>query len=224
MTARAGSLGGHSDLPEFLWGAEEVTETPLLTAESKPTTAGHVPGEVGLWVFVLGDMTVFAVLLVMLMRQRHTDPTVVGASATHLVPNLGFVNTLVLLLSSYLVVYAVHAHRRDAHRTAGRFIVAAIGCAAVFATVKSIEYGRAIGAGFTPTTNVFFNYYFALTGFHLLHVIIGSALLSWWWVKTRRRRAWSSSRLAVESIAVYWHMVDLLWIAIFTLTYLVCPQ
>jgi nitric oxide reductase NorE protein len=224
MTVRTGPIGGYPELPEFLSGAAEDVDTRPRAKEPKSPGAGHVPGEIGVWLFVLGDMTVFAALLAMLMWQRRSDPTLVAASAAHLIPDLGFLNTLVLLLSSYLVVHAIHAHRRDAHRAAGRFVVAAMGCAAVFATLKAVEYAHEIGAGFTPTSNVFFNYYFALTGLHLLHVLIGSALLTWWWIKTKRQETWSSSQLAVEGIAVYWHMVDLLWIAIFTLVYLVCPQ
>jgi nitric oxide reductase NorE protein len=224
MTVRTDALDGDAELPEFLSGATDDVVSPLRPAPTRSAGAAHIPGEIGIWIFILGDMMVFAALLSMLMWQRKTLPGEVGASAAHLMPNLGFANTFVLLLSSYLVVHAVHAHRRDAHRDAGRFVVAALGCAAVFAVLKAIEYAREIAAGFTQTTNVFFNYYFALTGLHLLHVIAGSALLSWWWVKTRRARTWSSSQVVVEGVAVYWHMVDLLWIAIFTLTYLVCPR
>jgi nitric oxide reductase NorE protein len=212
------------ELPEFLSGTDEEPARPRHTEPAAEVPNGRVPGETGLWVFVLGDMTVFAALMVMMMRQRHADPTLVADSAEHLMPGAGFLNTLVLLLSSYLVVRALHAHRRDDHSGASRFIVSAIACAVAFAIVKGVEYTNEIGAGFTPTTNVFFNYYFGLTGLHLVHVTIGSVLLGWWLKTTRRQATWSTSRRTVEGIAVYWHMVDLLWIAIFTLAYLVCPQ
>jgi len=81
-----------------------------------------------------------------------------------------------------------------------------------------------LSAGHTPATGPFFTFYFVLTGLHLLHVFVGTALLSAWTVMLRRRRPWSGSRRAVEGIAVYWHMVDLLWIAIFALAYLVCAE
>jgi nitric oxide reductase NorE protein len=224
MTLRTDPVDGKPDLPEFLCGAAEDNVPRPRPTMARSGTAGHVPGEIGIWIFVLGDMTVFAALLAMLLWERRSQPALVAESAAHLMPTMGFINTLTLLVSSYLVVYAIHAHRRDAHREARRFVAAAIGCAAVFATVKAIEYTREIGAGFTPTTDIFFNYYFALTGLHLLHVLIGVTLLTWWWIMTKRGRTWLSSQVAVEGVAVYWHMVDLLWIAIFTLAYLVSPQ
>jgi nitric oxide reductase NorE protein len=211
------------ELPEFLGGAGE-TKRLVARAHVARRRSGHVPGEPGIWIFILGDVTVFAALLAMLLWTRRHEPSLIAESAARLMPNVGFVNTLVLLSSSYLVVHAIHAHRRDAFGQARRFVVAAIGCAVVFATLKAIEYASEIATGVTPSTNVFFNYYFALTGLHLLHVAVGSALMVWWWNALRRRTAWSSARVLGEGVAAYWHMVDLLWIAIFTLTYLVCPQ
>ena len=64
-------------------------------------------------------------------------------------------------------------------------------------------------------------FYFVLTGIHLVHVIVGSGLLAGWIAKARARRPWDVSRRYVEAAAVYWHMVDLLWVVIFTLVYLV---
>jgi nitric oxide reductase NorE protein len=223
MTTRIGPLDDHYDLPEFLTSTTDYVEPPVRD-KPRDTAAGRVPGEVGIWVFVLGDMTVFAVLLAMLMWQRRSETALIAESASHLMPNLGFFNTLVLLTSSFLVVQALHAHRLGMYHRAAGFIAAAVGCAALFASVKAIEYAHEIDAGHTPNANVFFNYYYALTGLHLLHVVIGSALLSWWWSKTQHHKAFSNSRIAVEGVATYWHMVDLLWIAIFTLSYLVCSQ
>jgi nitric oxide reductase NorE protein len=224
MTVRPRPVDQQEDLPEFLSDTVDDVTSPRRETMRNPTATGHVPGEIGIWVFILGDMTVFAALLTMMMWQLSSKPALVSESARHLGPGFGFFNTLVLLVSSYLVVLAVHAHRRDAHKRVRTCVAAAIGCAAMFATIKAVEYAHEIGAGYTPNANVFFNYYYALTGLHLLHVMVGTALLTWWWAKAKRRRTWSSSSVVVESVAVYWHMVDLLWIAIFTLAYLVCAQ
>jgi nitric oxide reductase NorE protein len=103
-------------------------------------------------------------------------------------------------------------------------IAGAVGCAAVFAGLKAFEYYSAISSGHTPSTGTFFTFYFVLTGLHLLHVIVGTALLLVWQAMLKRRRSWTGSQKVAEGIASYWHMVDFLWVAIFTLVYLVSAE
>lgn len=177
-----------------------------------------------MWIFILGDMTIFGAIMIALMALRYREPELVVESAARLLVDIGFANTLVLLISSYLVICAIQAHRVGRGRAASYFIVGALCCGATFIGLKAVEYSCEIFSGATPTTNVFFTYYFALTGLHVVHVMIGAALLRWWWASARSGRSWTRSQVAVEAIAVYWHMVDLLWIAIFTLAYLVCAQ
>jgi len=212
------------DLPEFLQTAEDEFRRCRPPEESRSTTAGRIPGEVGLWIFILGDMTIFGALLLMSMREYHAQRGLFAESAARLFPAIGVINTLVLLLSSYLVVCGIYAHRSGRHHRTVIFVAGAVGCAAVFVALKCAEYWHEILNGATPATNLFFTYYFALTGLHLVHVLIGSALLTAWCVMARRQRSWQQSRTTAEGISVYWHMVDLLWIAIFTLVYLVCAQ
>jgi nitric oxide reductase NorE protein len=222
MTADSRSTCADPGLPDFLCfdgePAWESTQTPT------GRVVGHIPGEGGVWIFILGDMTLFGAILAAVMWERHRRPAFVADSAAHLQAGFGATNTIVLLVSSYLVVWAIHAHRSERHRVARGCVIGALVCAGVFVVLKTMEYGYEFRAGFTPWTNVFFTYYFALTGLHLLHVIIGAVLLTWWWRMARHNRPWPQSRVSVEAIAVYWHMVDLLWIAIFTLVYLVCAQ
>jgi nitric oxide reductase NorE protein len=90
-----------------------------------------------------------------------------------------------------------------------------------FGVVKAFEYTHEIGSGHVPSSSIFFTFYFVLTGIHLVHVLVGSGLLLGWMAKAHARRRWDSSRRYVEAAAVYWHMVDLLWVVIFTLVYLV---
>jgi nitric oxide reductase NorE protein len=211
------------DLPEFLWGSvDDVVR--LRPPRPGKTRVGHIPGEAGLWVFILGDMTVFAAILLVFLWERRSDPVAFKGSAHQLIQPVGAVNTLVLLLSSYLVVRALFAHRADRHPQARRLVAGAVGCAAVFAGLKAIEYYREISAGHTPSSGIFFTFYFVLTGLHLLHVIVGAVLLLTWQAMLQRRRPWTGARKAAEAIASYWHMVDLLWVAIFALVYLVSAE
>ena len=100
----------------------------------------------------------------------------------------------------------------------------AIGCAAGFAALKAVEYTSELSSGHTPASGLFFTFYFVLTGLHLLHVVIGSGLLLAWQGMLKRGRSWVQVRGLAEGIASYWHMVDLLWVAIFAIVYLVSAE
>ena len=127
-----------SELPEFLGGTvdDRVEVRPRLPNE-RP---GHIPGEAGLWIFLLGDMTLFAAILLAFLWKRRSDPLGFKDAAHQLIQPIGAVNTLVLLLSSYLVVRALFAHRAARYLDARRLITGAIGCAVIFAGLKAIEY------------------------------------------------------------------------------------
>jgi nitric oxide reductase NorE protein len=208
-----------ADLPEFVW---TDVPAPRRSLAVRPHAEGHIPGEAGLWIFILGDMSLFGAFFIVLMWERHGQPALFAQSAGELSPTIGAINTLVLLVSSYLVVAATWAHRRGDQPLAARWLAGAAACAVVFAALKGLEYFHTLAGGNTPGSNMFFTFYFVLTGVHLLHVLIGTALLTLWARQLRRRRSWETARTVGEGVAVYWHMVDLLWIAIFTLVYLVC--
>ncbi|KAA0080109.1 cytochrome c oxidase subunit 3 family protein [Mycolicibacterium sp. P9-64] len=210
------------ELPEFLGGAaEELTGAP---ARPGPKSPGHIPGEAGLWIFILGDMTLFAAIMLVFLWDRRSQPEVFNEAAHQLLQPIGAVNTLVLLLSSYLVVRALAAHRAGRYGSAGHLVIGAIGCAAVFGGLKAVEYSSELSSGHTPASGTFFTFYFILTGLHLLHVVVGSALLLAWNGKLKRGRPWAGVQRFIEGIACYWHMVDLLWVAIFALVYLVSAE
>ena len=183
--------------------------------------ARRLPGEEGTWVFIFGDMTVFAVLFGVYLYYRSADPVLFNGSQARLNQTFGVVNTLILLSSSLLVVTAVRAVRQRENALAGRLIVGAMVCGALFVVNKGIEYGHEISQGFLPATDQFFTYFYVMTGLHLVHVIVGMGLL--WFMLTLIRRSeltpWQNSYL--DGAACFWHMVDLLWIIIFPLLYLV---
>jgi nitric oxide reductase NorE protein len=213
----------YPDLPEFLWGGDGVDDVVVRLRPAK-IRPGHIPGEAGLWIFILGDMTLFAAIMLVFLWERRSDPVSFEASARQLIQPIGAANTIVLLLSSYLVVRALFAHRGGRQASARRLVIGAVGCAAIFAGLKAVEYRSELSAGHTPASGTFFTFYFVLTGLHLLHVVVGSALLLTWAAMLKRRRSWPGSQKAAEGIASYWHMVDLLWVAIFALVYLVSAE
>ncbi len=200
----------------FLWTSGEAPGGGTRTSD-KPTVAG-LPGEVGLWVFVLGDMTIFGAFFAVFARELRSDRATFGEAAAALYQPIGVANTLLLLVSSYAVVVALHAYRQRRSRATQHALGVAMLCGLAFIGSKAVEYSLEIGGGHTPGSNTYFTFYYVMTGVHLLHVLIGLVLLGVW-VKAGRSGA-SPGRGYVEGAAVYWHMVDLLWIVIFGLLYL----
>jgi len=182
----------------------------------------HVPGEPGMWVLLFGDMTVFAVLFIVYLHARGHNRELFAQSQSALNKNFGAINTLVLLSSSLLIVMAGRAmHSARWVHLAQRLTLAGAAVGACFVVVKVLEYHEKVAAGITPTTNEFFTYYFVLTGLHLAHVLAGLAILLAL-SRLARMPQPNASRLAFfEGGSCFWHMVDLLWIVIFPLVFLV---
>ena len=180
----------------------------------------HIPGEVGIWVFVLGDMTVFAMLFCGFVFYRAEQLELYLQSQATLNQAFGAINTLLLLSSSWFVVMGTHAARRDARALARRLISAAFLCGAAFSVMKFFEYREKALAGLSPLTNEFYSFYYMLTGLHLLHVLIGMIVLVAVFRKARNGFRAPSDTVFLECSATYWHMVDLLWIVLFPLLYL----
>jgi nitric oxide reductase NorE protein len=180
---------------------------------------GRMLGDLNVWIFVLGDLVFFGAYFVIFMVYRHQEKAVFLASQPHLSVIIGALNTVVLLTSSRFVALAVQAARRGEFERSRQLISYGELCGVAFVAIKALEWAHEISHGFTLVRNDFFMFYFMLTGVHLVHVLVGLVVLV---VVNRelrspsRRRSW-----IVESGAVYWHMVDLLWVVIFALLYLV---
>ncbi len=180
----------------------------------------HIPGEVGVWVFILGDMVVFALLFGVFVFYRAADVSLFASAQLSLNQSLGALNTLLLLTSSWFVVHGVEAVRAHRAQLARGLLAAAFGCGLGFMVVKYFEYGEKLRAGHTITSNDFFMYYYLLTGIHLLHVTIGMGVLAYLWRRLHNTADMQGQLSAVESGASFWHMVDILWILLFALVYL----
>ncbi len=184
---------------------------------------GHVPGEPGIWVLLFGDIAMFTVLFTVYLQRRGADETLFAESQATLNRTFGVVNTLVLLSSSLLVVFAVRALRSErSHHLAARLLLAGATVGSCFVVIKVFEYHEKVEAGITPNTNEFFLYYFVLTGIHLAHVAIGLGVLLVLWGLARRPERTRTHVALVEGGGCFWHLVDLLWIVLFPLLFLVC--
>ncbi|MDE2410263.1 MAG: cytochrome c oxidase subunit 3 [Sphingomonadales bacterium] len=190
------------------------------TDDGKPGNMqkSKVPGEPGIWVLILGEMSVFAVMFVSFLLARSGEVAQFHLSCQQLDRGSAVLNTIVLLTSSLFVAMGVRAARERSTLVARRLFLAGAALGFAFVTVKSHEYYVLLERGVTLSTNMFFSYYFGLTILHLIHVAAGVVillLLGW------RLELLSSKLAIVESAGCWWHMVDLLWVIIFPLLYLV---
>lgn len=189
-------------------------------AEGSSPQHKRLPGEEGIWVFVLGDMFVFSLFFGTYLYYFHEQPELFLQSQDLLNKNYGAINTLLLLTSSWFVATAMQLYRGGNNKSAARFTASAFACGLGFAIIKITEFSEKFAAGITLTTNDFFMFYFMFTGIHFIHVLIGLVVLFICW-RTAHATADGSGLRTMENGATFWHMVDLLWIVLFPLLYLV---
>jgi len=189
------------------------------TAESEQ--APRIPGEPGVWILLFGEMSFFAALFASFLYYRGFDPAGFAEMQKQLNQAVGLVNTLLLLTSSLFVAKAVQAARNADTAHAPRLFMLGIACAFGFILCKGFEYHELFDRGIAISDHTFYSFYFGLTVLHLGHVVIGTILLAIMASATRRALEKPIHLAMVESGACFWHMVDLLWIVIFALLYLV---
>ncbi|GAA3688636.1 hypothetical protein GCM10022267_89270 [Lentzea roselyniae] len=194
---------------------------------------GDATGGYGFWGFLFCDMVVFTGFFITAIYERGQDPAVFAHGNAELSMTFGVVNTVLLLSASLFVALAVQSIRQ-ARTHAGRWLLAAAGvCGTAFTVNKGFEWSAKVSAGRTPQDDFFFQLYYVLTGFHLAHVIVGVVVLCFQWHRAGRikpvptdtdparlERMRTDQRF-VESGANYWHLVDLLWLVLFALFYLI---
>jgi nitric oxide reductase NorE protein len=189
---------------------------------SEAQSRRHLPGEAGIWVFIFGDILVFSLFFSTYLYYRRQDLALFVSSQARLDQGLGVLNTLLMLSSSWFVATAVQTARRQGrNRTTPWCLALAFLCGAGFVVVKYFEYGAKIRAGFTLNSNDFYMYYYMFTGIHLLHVLIGMGVLLYLQRLASAASYGDQTLRNLESGGSFWHVVDLLWIVLFALFYLV---
>lgn len=187
--------------------------------ETKTTDARQIPGQPDMWFFVLFETLVFTSYFCIYLFSRTQHERAFLRSQSHLLLWLGVLDTIVLLTSSWAVARSVQHARAGRYSEAKQGVRVAAGCGLVFLGLKVVEWTRLIRMGHTFTSSGFFQYYFFLTGIHLLHLLIGFFVLGV--LFKQLSRAEKGSQEAVETCATYWHTVDFLWVLIFALLYVV---
>jgi nitric oxide reductase NorE protein len=195
-------------------------EAPVPNGPHEAAEGQHPPYP-GIWTFIAADCAGFAIFFLVFMAERMKAPALYDASARQLDVTAGLTNTLILISSSWLVALACGASLRRQFRWASILMLGGLGVGSCFAVSKISEYHQKLTAGITPATDDFFMFYFILTGIHLLHYLIGIGVLVIMTVSLRSAARDGGAVVPwLESGALYWHMVDLLWLFLFPMLYL----
>ena len=222
---------GHADHPDYL---QHHFDNP----EQQEGAA-----KLGMWLFLATELLMFSGLFVAYFFMRDQYPDMVLRYHEHLDKWLGALNTVFLITSSFTMAMAVRSAQINRPKLSAQLLVATIVLGLAFMVVKYFEYSAKIEHGLLPGNafaevihsvagesvqpgwyggpQLFFGLYFTMTGLHGLHVLVGVGLLAWILVKTRRGRFSGSYYTPVENVGLYWHLVDLVWIFLFPLLYLV---
>lgn len=184
----------------------------------------------GMWLFLATEALFFGGLFTAYAVYRLLYPEVFAAGSGHLDLKLGTLNTGLLLASSYLVALGAIGSEREGAARRSRLCLAGAALLGVgFLGIKGIEWSHTVGEGYFPSEEqgksaLYYSLYFGMTGLHALHVAIGVAVLAWlafWAGAGGEERRFDVNRSTVELAGLYWHFVDIVWLFLFPLLYLV---
>ncbi len=226
-SADAADDHGH-DHPKFL---QHQFDTPAQQFEA---------AKIGMWAFLGQELLFFSGLFVAYGIFRSWYPEMFSMASHQLNRPMGAANTIVLLFSSLTAALAVRSAQTGNKAATSRFLLITIGCAFIFLIVKYFEYVHKFEAGLLPAhyfhphadhlvpgTTIpenggsFFAIYFMMTGVHGIHVLVGIGVMIWIWRRNERGDFSAKYFTPVDLVALYWHLVDLVWIYLFPLLYLI---
>ena len=184
-----------------------------------------VPAEASFWVFIIGEMFLFGAMYFIFMSNRFWSPEhllVFEAGQKALNQAYGALNTGLLLTSSWFMVLGLKAAREGQGEVGKSFMKLTLLCGAGFVCVKFFEYSEKVQSGLTLNTDAFFKIFYMYTTLHLMHVLVGMVVILYLIKHCFKKECQSPDNIKIiEGGACFWHLVDLLWIGIFTLIYLV---
>jgi cytochrome c oxidase subunit 3 len=193
----------------------------------------HEAGWLGMWLFLATEIMFFGGMFTGYAVYRSVYPEAFAHASRELEIGLGATNTLVLICSSLTMAMAVHAAETGRRRSLMTFLLATLALGLTFLGIKGIEYAHKFQHHLVPgsafvypepyerTAQIFFSFYFAMTGMHALHMVIGVGLLVVLVLRAWRDEFTPQDHAAVEITGLYWHFVDIVWIFLFPLLYLI---
>jgi nitric oxide reductase NorE protein len=179
-----------------------------------------LPGDLAIWLFIFMELLVFGIFFMVYAVMRIQNIEQFNYYQLTLNRELGAANTLLLITSSYFIVKAVHAVKANNIKNCIYWLYAALAGGLGFLILKTWEYIDKFSAGISLSTNTFYMFYLSLTIFHFMHVILGMLILFAIVIKAKGGAYSAENYIGVETGASYWHMVDLVWIILFPLVYI----
>lgn len=184
----------------------------------------RLPGDLAMWIFILAELAAFTLFILAFSITQFLKPEIFALGRAQLDSSTGFAMTAGLLSSGFLAALAVERVRKDLPVQAGVLLLLAIASGMVYVVLKVQEYSHLAGLGFDLEYNTFFTLYWITTAFHFLHVLLGLSVLGFLTLRCFARGYGSQQHTGMESGVMYWHMVDLVWVLIFPLVYLLGTQ
>jgi cytochrome c oxidase subunit III len=190
-----------------------------------------IGAKLGMWVFIFTEILLFGGLFLVYAIMRSNYSTEFHQAAHHLNAFIGSINTVVLLLSSATVAMSITAVQKGNNKLAVILLFFTLLCAAVFMINKYFEWGHKFHIGLYPGSDLmvslshgqvmFFSLYFFMTGLHMFHLVVGGIILTIVLIKVQSGTIRAGRYVLLENGGLYWHLVDLIWIFLFPLLYLI---
>lgn len=188
----------------------------------------YPPGDFSIWIIIYVELMTFGLFFIGYAFSRRVDVALFNDSQLLLNKTAGLIDTLILITSSYFIVKSIQKIKnateknlKKANIIASKWLLAAIVFGGIFLINKLLEFSYIFGQGITLSTNTFFMFYLLLTMFHFMHVLLGVIILFNIYKKTRANGYSSNNCIGIETGASYWHLIDLLWIVLFVLIYII---
>ncbi len=181
----------------------------------------RVPGNMAIWAAILAEMSEFAIMFIVYFLAKVHHPDIFQEGPARLNTLAGTANTVIMLTSSFFVVRAVFSMRNNNPETSSRWLWGAVVCGVLYLIIKYFEYQWNSAQGLATETNIFYGVYYYVTFNHFLHVGWGSAAIVWVIYRINTGNYTKDEHEGLINMALYWHMIDLAWITIFPLMYVI---
>lgn len=212
--------GGQAPLQGSSTGGHAPLQGSSTGGQASPAVA-YEAAKLGIWTFLATEVLLFGGLFTAYILFRLKYPAMFHEDHLYLDRILGMANTVVLITSSLTVALAIASIRKGKQGLLKLFLSLTILLAGVFLAIKYLEWSEKFAHGLHPGTDIFFSLYFVMTGLHGLHVLGGMLVLGAVLLLASRGRFSESYHTPVEISGLYWHFVDLIWIYLFPLFYLI---
>jgi len=178
----------------------------------------YPPGGILIWILIMLELLTFGIALIALCASGTNDSILFNQSSAHLNTTYGAMNTLFLLVSGFFMATTVHQFKERNYKKASFYLKLTMLGGFLFLGLKALEYLEKIKDGFVLGYDTFFNFYWLLTGFHVIHVLVGLVILIFMHINLNKKTTTDED---VEASAAFWHMCDLIWLLLFPILYLV---